>query len=127
MLNCTKTYVHQIDKDISLTKDNNGYGTVDIWSLVQRLAVDVIGETAFGHSFQTVENKSHFIPDAIAEMMRTSAIKAGLPLLSKILLINTEDKYAIIKKVNFKKKKLGLICMYVLILFLTIVFAANHR
>lgn len=120
MMSCTKTFVHQIDKDIETTKDKDGYGTVDLWSLIQRLAVDVIGETAFGQSFQTIENSSHPIPDAIAEMMRTGGIRAMVPLLSKILLFKTEDPHPFIQKVTIVFQQ----CSYVLMSF--IVFERYH-
>lgn len=100
MVACADTLVHQIDKDIELTKDANGYGTIDIWSLFQRLALDVIGETAFGKSFDMIENNNNPIPDAIAQGMRNSAIKMMSPLLSKIILRGNRDPDVIIKGVS---------------------------
>lgn len=101
MQNCTQLFIKQIDNEIELTKDNNGYGTVDIWGLLQRLALDVIGETAFGDSFEMIANNNHPIPHAISQAIRIGAIRALLPLFSKILLINTEDPEPTIKSVTF--------------------------
>lgn len=88
MASCTETLLKKIDREIESTKDADNYGTIDIWSLVQRLALDVIGETAFGQTFHMVEDNTHFVPKAIAGEMRSSAISAMYPLLSKLFLKN---------------------------------------
>jgi hypothetical protein len=88
MAECTETLLKKIDKEIDSTKDMNNYGTIDIWSLVQRLALDVIGETAFGQTFHMVENNNHFVPKAIAGEMFNSAISTMYPLLSRLFLKN---------------------------------------
>lgn len=103
MLECTKTFINQINKEIDLSRDDNGYGTVDIWSLLQRLALDVIGETAFGDSFDMIENNNHIIPHAISQAIRIGAIRAILPLLSKLILINAENPEPTIKGVSAGK------------------------
>lgn len=100
MTSCVKTFVQQIDKEIDLTKDNDGYGTVDLWNLLQRLAIDVIGETAFGQSFHTVENKNHFIPDAVGEVMRTISIQAILPPFFKFFIFNHNNPHWTVTKVK---------------------------
>ena len=63
----TESLVYKIDSDIAQNSDESNYGTVDIWGLAQRLALDVIGETAFGKTFNMVENNDHFVPTAINE------------------------------------------------------------
>lgn len=67
MATVTESLIHKIDSEIAQDYDNLNYGTVDIWSLVQRLALDVIGETAFGQTFNMVENNKHFVPAAISQ------------------------------------------------------------
>ncbi|CEP11856.1 hypothetical protein [Parasitella parasitica] len=80
--------MHKIDLDIAKDHDQLNYGTVDIWSLVQRLALDVIGETAFGQTFHMVENNNHFVPSAIGQEMKSSAISVLYPTLSRFILPN---------------------------------------
>lgn len=100
MTQCTGSLVNRIDHDIEVTKDREGYGTVDVWSLCQRLALDVIGETAFGKSFDMVQNNDHPIPDAIAAGMRNSTLRLMFPLLSRFMIKKGEDPDKIIKGVR---------------------------
>lgn len=100
MQTCVKTFINQIDKEIESTKDSDGYGTVDIWNLLQRLALDVLGETSFGKSFDMVENNNHIIPGAISQALRRNAIRALMPFASYFLLLNTKNPQPIIRKVN---------------------------
>ncbi|KAI8982259.1 cytochrome P450 [Mycotypha africana] len=88
MVSVTESLIKKLDADIAASLDEAKYGTVDIWNMVQRLALDVIGETAFGQSFHMVENNSHFVPGAIAEQMRLSAVSVVYPLLSKLFIKN---------------------------------------
>ncbi|KAI8641354.1 cytochrome P450 [Parasitella parasitica] len=88
MTTVTESLVHKIDSDIANDHDELNYGTVDIWNLVQRLALDVIGETAFGQTFHMVEDNSHFVPSAIGQEMKSSAISVMYPILSKFILPN---------------------------------------
>lgn len=67
MTTVTESLVHKIDSEIAQDHDNLNYGTVDIWNLVQCLALDVIGETAFGQTFNMVEDNKHFVPSAISQ------------------------------------------------------------
>ncbi|KAI9473438.1 MAG: cytochrome P450 [Benjaminiella poitrasii] len=56
MISVTRTLIDKIDKEIEADKDEEGFGVVDVWCLLQHFAFDVIGETAFGQTFQMVEN-----------------------------------------------------------------------
>ncbi|KAG2216004.1 hypothetical protein INT46_007064 [Mucor plumbeus] len=84
----TESLIYKIDSDIAKNNDELNYGTVDIWGLAQRLALDVIGETAFGQTFNMVENNDHFVPTAISEEMRATAISILYPTLAKLFLKN---------------------------------------
>lgn len=84
----TESLVAKIDKEIAKDHDQNNYGKVDIWNLMQCLALDVIGETAFGSTFNMIEDNSHFVPKAISEEMIESAISSMYPILSKFMLKN---------------------------------------
>ncbi|CAO0800979.1 unnamed protein product [Mucor circinelloides] len=88
MTTVTESLIHKIDSEIAQDHDDLNYGTVDIWSLVQRLALDVIGETAFGQTFNMVEDNKHFVPSAISQEMKSSAISVLYPTLSKFILPN---------------------------------------
>jgi hypothetical protein len=91
MATVTESLIKKVDNEITKEHDDNNYGTVDIWKLMQCLALDVIGETAFGQTFNMIENNSHFVPVAISEDMRTTAISVTYPILSK-LFIKDSDK-----------------------------------
>ncbi|KAI7890607.1 cytochrome P450 [Mucor mucedo] len=79
--------IEKIDGDIAEKHDTDNFGQVDIWTLFKCYALDVIGETAFGSSFNMIEDNSHFIPQAINDELRESAISAMFPFL-KIFLKN---------------------------------------
>lgn len=83
MASVTESLLERINKEIE-----NANETVDIWNLYQCLALDVIGETAFGQSFQMIENNSHFITKAIGKEMQEFALVHTFPLLSKLFLKN---------------------------------------
>lgn len=101
MLECTKKFINQINKDIDVTKGDDEYGIVDIWNLLHRLTLDVIGETAFGSSFDLVENNSRIIPHAISKYLHYGAVRALLPYLSRIILLNAEYGKPTIIQVNY--------------------------
>ncbi|KAL9542581.1 hypothetical protein MBANPS3_008546 [Mucor bainieri] len=88
MAKVAESLVHKIDSEIALHGDKDNYASVDIWGLAQRLALDVIGETAFGQSFNMVENNDHFVPGAITDEMRATAVSVLYPLLAKLFLKN---------------------------------------
>jgi hypothetical protein len=91
MTTVTESLIEKIDNEIEKEHDKNNYGTVDIWNLVQYLALDIIGKTAFGQAFNMIENNRHFVPAAIGEEMRSSTISVMYPILSK-LFIKDADK-----------------------------------
>lgn len=91
MKSVSTTLVQQIDKEIELTKDKNGYGTINIWNLMQCLALDVIGETAFGQTFHMVENGTHKIPAIISFRMKVGAYVMAYPTISKLIFTGEPD------------------------------------
>ena len=108
MTTVTESLVHKIVSEIAQDHDESNYGTIDIWSLVQRLALDVIGETAFGQTFNMVENNDSFVPEAISLEMRNSAISVMYPILAKLFLPHggkTDPKLEKVSYVNFQIKK----------------------
>ncbi|KAI8056335.1 cytochrome P450 [Gilbertella persicaria] len=106
--------VNKIDHDITKNQDSDGFGIIDIWSLLQCLAIDVIGEAAFGESFKMIQDPTHFVPPAIKEEIQSGAINAMYPLLGKLILKNsggTDPKLTnfmstiIHNRLNSKEKK----------------------
>jgi hypothetical protein len=87
MTSVSESLIKKISKQIDSAKNNN-LVTIDIWNLYQCLALDVIGETAFGQTFEMVENNSHFITKAIEKEMKGSAVNSISPFLAKLF---TED------------------------------------
>lgn len=82
----TLNMMNKIDETISENHDENDVGHIDIWTLLKSFALDVIGETAFGTSFNMIDDNKHFIPKAINDEMRAGAISAMYPILAKIFL-----------------------------------------
>ncbi|KAI8364059.1 cytochrome P450 [Blakeslea trispora] len=86
MTSITESLIKKVEKEVEADHDAEGYGAVDIWSLMQRLALDVIGETAFGQTFNMIEDPTHFVPVSIGKELRASAINAIYPWLSKFVV-----------------------------------------
>lgn len=85
---CTEAFISRIDKDIEASRNTpDGFGTVDIWMLLGSLALDIIGSTAFGESFNMVETNDHFIPIAITRGMRFAPKLVLYPFLGKLVRI----------------------------------------
>lgn len=64
-----QSFIQKIDKDIKATRNQDGYGNVDLWVLFQCLALDIIGETAFGETFHMIENNNHPVPGSIGKSL----------------------------------------------------------
>lgn len=63
MHKCIEALINRMDDEIAKTRtDEIGYGIVDIWVLLRYLALDVIGEAAFGCSFKMLEHNDHPVP-----------------------------------------------------------------
>ncbi|KAI8144334.1 cytochrome P450 [Fennellomyces sp. T-0311] len=86
MLSTAESFVRRIDRDIEATQDQNGYGLVDIWILLRHLALDIIGETAFGKTFHMLENDDHLVPRTVKQNMEKTSFLMTHPILGKIFL-----------------------------------------
>ncbi|GAN02021.1 cytochrome p450 monooxygenase [Mucor ambiguus] len=102
MAKVTESLVYKIDSEIALHGDSDSYAHVDIWGLAQRLALDVIGETAFGQTFNMVEKNDHFVPGAITDGMKATAVSVLYPLLAKLFLKNGGEPDPKLRKVLFQ-------------------------
>ncbi|KAI8336564.1 cytochrome P450 [Chlamydoabsidia padenii] len=80
-----ETLMNKIDGAVTNGKD--GAGVVNLWKLFQHTALDIIGTTAFGQSFDMINKESHPVPDSIAEEMRWSSWVVSHPYLTKILTL----------------------------------------
>lgn len=86
MRSVSLTLIKQVDKEVNLTKDSDGYGTVDIWRLMQCLALDVIGETAFGQTFHMLEDGTHPFPTLILRRLKIVALAMSYPTIAQMIL-----------------------------------------
>ncbi|ORX46274.1 cytochrome P450 [Hesseltinella vesiculosa] len=80
-----KAMIHKVDTQ--LQANNNQPTAIDTWKMWQSLALDIIGTTAFGQSFNMIENESHPVPDTISWEMRHSSWAANHPFLVKLLTL----------------------------------------
>ncbi|RUP51560.1 cytochrome P450 [Jimgerdemannia flammicorona] len=85
----TESLVRKLRAEISV--GTNERAVVDIWNLLQRLALDIIGETAFGRTFGMIENGSHPLPQKITESMRRRALIGQFPFLGLIPALTRQD------------------------------------
>ncbi|ORX86869.1 cytochrome P450 [Basidiobolus meristosporus CBS 931.73] len=66
---------------------NNGTATVDIYKTLNMLALDIIGEIAFGGTFNIVANGSHPLPEKLTSSLRMTAMQQIFPPLKYIPFI----------------------------------------
>ncbi|RCH84152.1 hypothetical protein CU098_004663 [Rhizopus stolonifer] len=90
-LGVIQSLIDQLDQEIQSTEDKDGFGTVDVWKQIQYLSLDIIGETAFGQSFNMVHGQSHFVASAILKKMRVASVIIAYPFL--IYLTPLMQKY----------------------------------
>ncbi|RUS26123.1 cytochrome P450 [Jimgerdemannia flammicorona] len=75
-------------------KGVDGSAVVDIWDLISKLAVDMIGEACFGVSFRMVETgNDHPLPNSIAKSLVSAALFNSLPILHYIPFFKRIDPY----------------------------------
>jgi cytochrome P450 len=101
MATVTCSLVDQIAIDIEKSKDTEGYGTVDLWSLMQRFALDIIGETAFGQTFDMIKNNSHFVPGAIKKELKIKVFSSLFPFLTRVFLPASRKSHPYIHSVKY--------------------------
>ncbi|KAI9499050.1 cytochrome P450 [Zychaea mexicana] len=87
MRGTTQAFIERIDRDIEQTQNDKGYGQVDIWILLQYLALDIIGETAFGKTFHMLEGNDHIVPRTISSNMEKSSYIVTHPILGVLLMM----------------------------------------
>lgn len=91
MLKCIDVAVKQLEELCDGQKDSAA--EVDIQHLVQSLAVDIIGITTFGQSFDVVETGSHPLPEQLKKALKLSGLLQFMPWIRKIPFLPTRDPY----------------------------------
>ncbi|KAI9276737.1 cytochrome P450 [Phascolomyces articulosus] len=62
MITSAGTLMKSVDQSIAQTQRNDGYGKVDMWILLKRFALEIIGESLFGgQTYRELENDSHTV------------------------------------------------------------------
>ncbi|KAJ8658815.1 hypothetical protein O0I10_005542 [Lichtheimia ornata] len=88
MADILESFIKRIDNDIENTFDpHTGYGTVDIWILLQYLALDIIAETAFGGTFHLLDGSDHLVPQVVSQNMKLASHVASHPFLGRLSLL----------------------------------------
>ncbi|KAI9277181.1 cytochrome P450 [Phascolomyces articulosus] len=90
MLSTLTCFVNRIDRDIESTRllvNDNGFGQVDIWKVLAYLALDIIGETAFGETFNMLETNDHFVPHIIASNLKLSSLLGHRPYATMLKIL----------------------------------------
>ncbi|EOD46653.1 Cytochrome P450 [Neofusicoccum parvum] len=68
-------------------------GEVDVQHLCQGTAVDIIGTTIFGQTFDVVRNGSHPLPEYLKQMLKASGLLLFMPWIRKIPFRPTRPAY----------------------------------
>ncbi|RMD44215.1 hypothetical protein DV735_g782, partial [Chaetothyriales sp. CBS 134920] len=74
-------------------KANNGEAVIDLHQLIRSLAVDIIGATVSGQSFNVVQQGSHPLPSKIERGLLLSGIFQFVPWLRGLPWFPTRDPY----------------------------------
>ncbi|KAI9242756.1 MAG: cytochrome P450 [Podila humilis] len=86
MQDCTRVLISKLD-EVLATPDSVPQATVlpkgqvNICSFLNRLSLDIIGETAFGQTFQMVLHNDHPVPKLLAKSLKRSQLQSFNPLL----------------------------------------------
>lgn len=82
MADILESFIKRIDSDIDDSfNPHTGYGTVDIWILLQYLALDIIAETAFGGTFHLLDGSDHIVPQVVSQNMKLASHVRTQPYL----------------------------------------------
>ncbi|EKG15182.1 Cytochrome P450 [Macrophomina phaseolina MS6] len=88
MQQCINESIASIERAI----DTAG-GIVDMQNLCTGTAVDIIGTTIFGQSFDVVKNGSHPLPDYLRKMLKASGLLLFMPWIRSIPFRPTRPAY----------------------------------
>ncbi|KAH8555621.1 cytochrome P450 [Umbelopsis sp. PMI_123] len=103
--------VEKVEGDVSLAEaSGNSRAVVDLWHLTQAVALDAMGECAFGETFGMIKNGSHPLPKLVTEGVRRGAIFFTNGFLGKLLKmsgIKIEEKYLVDFMQNVIQKRMN--------------------
>src|SRR5436305_1186925 len=93
MQSCTKALIDKLKTATSLTRksnpsiqlNENGLPIVDIYQLIQAISLDIIGETAFGGSFNLVKNGDHPLPGKVFQELKRRVLCHTFPYMGPFL------------------------------------------
>jgi hypothetical protein len=93
MQECIQILVRKIDEVLEDPKAVKGKkilpkGQIDICSFMMRLSLDIIGETAFGQSFDMVENDTHPVPHQMAKTLKRCMQQAFNPWMKWVFNVD---------------------------------------
>ncbi|ETS03183.1 cytochrome P450 [Trichoderma reesei RUT C-30] len=88
MLECINVAVDKLDAQCGKQPVE-----VDMQHLIQSLAVDIIGVTTFGQSFNVVQNGSHPLPDQIKKALKLAGVLMLVPWIRNIPFLPARDPY----------------------------------
>jgi benzoate 4-monooxygenase len=67
--------VEKVEGDVNAAEaSGNPQAVVDLWHLTQAVALDAMGECAFGETFGMIKNGSHPLPKLLTEGVRRGSI-----------------------------------------------------
>ncbi|KAK3815001.1 MAG: cytochrome P450 [Benniella sp.] len=93
MQECIQILVRKIDEVLEDPKAVKGKkvlpkGQINICSFMMRLSLDIIGETAFGQSFDMVENDTHPVPHQMAKTLKRCMQQAFNPWMKWVFKVD---------------------------------------
>ncbi|KAM6478062.1 cytochrome P450 [Trichoderma sp. SZMC 28011] len=88
MLDCINVAIDKLEKQCS-----DKPVEIDMQNLIQSLAVDIIGITTFGQSFNVVQNGSHPLPDQIKKALKLAGLLMLVPWIRHIPFLPARDPY----------------------------------
>lgn len=92
MLDCVNVAIEKLNRECDVASSDEGVA-IDMQNLIQSLAVDIIGVTTFGQSFNVVQNGSHPLPDQIKKALKLSGLLMFIPWIRKVPFLPTRDPY----------------------------------
>ncbi|CAG8474783.1 15421_t:CDS:2 [Dentiscutata heterogama] len=85
MRSCTDVLLQKIS---SLSNNSNNVdNTLNIYELIQACTLDIIGETAFGGSFNIVEKGNHPLPEKVFQELKRRVMCHTFPYLKSFMFI----------------------------------------
>ncbi|RIA88738.1 cytochrome P450 [Glomus cerebriforme] len=90
MQSCIKAFINKLNTVTSLTSksvqfNENGLPIVNIHQLIQATSLDIIGETAFGGTFNLIESGDHPLPGKVFQELKRRVMYHTFPYMRPFL------------------------------------------